>query len=346
LGKIYDAERIFFIISILISAGGAIVLSPFSFPAAWLTGGFVGGAAIIAIRGRLNPPAEVVNVSYVILGAVFGGSVSPTIVAQSSTWAVTIMVSGVSLLILMGATTLYLKHCEHWDFRTAFFSSMPGALPIVLSTAGEYLVDQRRIALLQTIRLFFFMTFLPLVARFQLELGVGGAADDTQIRSFGEAALVLTVASAGAVAARWARLPGGLMVGAMISAGLLYGTGAVDGMLPKVLENFAQMIIGIVVGVHLARLRFSDLISHVRAASISLSIATFIAAIFSWAAASVSGLPFVQLLLAFAPGAMEGMVVLGFSLGFDPAFITVHHMSRYILVVITLPLVTRQLIKK
>jgi hypothetical protein len=57
-------------------------------------------------------------------------------------------------------------------------------------------------------------------------------------------------------------------------------------------------------------------------------------------------LPLNQLLIAFAPGALEVMIILAFVLGLDPTFVAAHHLVRFIGIALTLPLLTRLFLRQ
>ena len=48
-------------------------------------------------------------------------------------------------------------------------------------------------------------------------------------------------------------------------------------------------------------------------------------------------MPFGQIWLGLAPGALEGMGALGIALGFDTAFIAAHHVTRLLLLTLAIP---------
>ena len=65
------------------------------------------------------------------------------------------------------------------------------------------------------------------------------------------------------------------------------------------------------------------------------------------AAYSVSSwisLPFGQLLLAYAPGGLEAMIMMAFILDLDPAFVAAHQLVRYIGMILILPFLTQRLL--
>jgi len=55
-------------------------------------------------------------------------------------------------------------------------------------------------------------------------------------------------------------------------------------------------------------------------------------------------LPFGQLLLAYAPGGLEAMIMMAFILDLDPAFVAAHQLVRYIGMILILPFVTQKVL--
>ena len=56
---------------------------------------------------------------------------------------------------------------------------------------------------------------------------------------------------------------------------------------------------------------------------------------------AIVGQPIGDTVVAFAPGAIEAMTVLAFTLGLDPVYVALHHLARFILVAILVPLAMR-----
>ena len=55
-------------------------------------------------------------------------------------------------------------------------------------------------------------------------------------------------------------------------------------------------------------------------------------------------LPFGQLLLAYAPGGLEAMIMMAFIMDLDPAFVAAHQLVRYIGMILILPFVTQKML--
>ena len=79
------------------------------------------------------------------------------------------------------------------------------------------------------------------------------------------------------------------------------------------------------------------LLSHIRAAFGSFAVAIAISAIFVVVVAYATHARFSDIVVAFAPGAMDAMLALALTLHIDPVFVGAHHLSRFLFVTLATP---------
>ncbi|HEX5080165.1 MAG TPA: AbrB family transcriptional regulator, partial [Geminicoccaceae bacterium] len=60
-----------------------------------------------------------------------------------------------------------------------------------------------------------------------------------------------------------------------------------------------------------------------------------------WLVAALADQPFSQLALAFAPGGIDVMTALAFSLHLDSVFVAAHQLVRFAMIVLLVPLFAR-----
>jgi membrane AbrB-like protein len=151
--------------------------------------------------------------------------------------------------------------------------------------------------------------------------------------------LVALIAASIAVALllRWVKFPASWMFGAMLASSLLHGAGMVDGGLPDWVRGVALVGIGALIGSRFARMKIKTLLSHVNAGLGSFAVAIVISAIFIAVIALTTSVRFSDVVVAFAPGAMDAMLALALTLHIDPIFVGAHHLSRFVFVTITTP---------
>jgi membrane AbrB-like protein len=123
----------------------------------------------------------------------------------------------------------------------------------------------------------------------------------------------------------------------MIGSSVLHGTGVIEGGLPPWARNVALIGIGALIGARFARMKLRTLLSHVNAALGSFAIAIVISAVFVTVIALTTHVRFADIVVAFAPGAMDAMLALALTLHIDPIFVGAHHLSRFVFVTIATP---------
>jgi membrane AbrB-like protein len=107
----------------------------------------------------------------------------------------------------------------------------------------------------------------------------------------------------------------------------------------------AYIVVGSAIGARMRGMSISALKAICRPAIGSIFAAIIVAALFAAATAMLTGLPFVEIWLAFAPGGVESMTILAFVLNLDPSFVSSHHIIRLIALMLLSPLWTMGLQK-
>jgi membrane AbrB-like protein len=127
------------------------------------------------------------------------------------------------------------------------------------------------------------------------------------------------------------------------ASGVAHAAGWVEGRLPGPVGFAGFAIAGAVIG---ARFRGTTRAAFGAALGAALritAIAIGIAAAAAAAMAPLLGLPFGQVMVAFAPGGVEAMAAMALALGYDPVYVGVHHVARIFALVVALPLVLARL---
>ena len=193
------------------------------------------------------------------------------------------------------------------------------------------------IAVVQTMRVIILTAALPLLLALT---GIAPAAPPTAavaIASPLELAELIAASVAAALLLRLMKFPASWMFGAMIGSSVLHGTGLIEGGLPPSVRGIALVGIGALIGSRFARMKTRTLFSHVNAALGSFAIAIAISAIFVAVIALTTHVRFADIIVAFAPGAMDAMLALALTLHIDPIFVGAHHLSRFVFVTIATP---------
>jgi hypothetical protein len=323
--------------TLLIGAAGGLV-----FLLARLPGGLISGSmiavGIAAIAGRpLALPPILTQTVLVLLGISLGSVVSRHLIQQVSTYPLTIGLLALATFCATFGSSYYLQRVHGWDRTSAFLAGSPGALSQITILAVERGADLPGIAVVQTMRVIILTAALPMV------LAVAGVAPSaapslTTTIASPLALLVLVIASLGAsLVLRLIRFPASWMFGAMIASSVLHGGGWVEGGLPNWVRGVALVGIGALIGSRFARMRIKTFAGHLHAALGSFAVAIAVSAVFVGIVALTTQVKFSDVVVAFAPGAMDAMLALALTLHIDPIFVGAHHLSRFVFVTIATP---------
>src|SRR6202043_690737 len=110
-----------------------------------------------------------------------------------------------------------------------------------------------------------------------------------------------------------------------------------EGGLPNWVRGVALVGIGSLIGSRFTRMKAKVLLGHIHAALGSFAIAIAISGIFVAVIALTTQVRFADIVVAFAPGAMDAMLALALTLHIDPIFVGAHHLSRFVFVTIATP---------
>ena len=109
------------------------------------------------------------------------------------------------------------------------------------------------------------------------------------------------------------------------------------GALLLIVRGIALVGIGTLIGSRFSRMKMSTLLRHLAAGLGSFAVASLITAVFVALVALTTHVRFADVLVAYAPGAMDAMLALALTLHIDPIFVGAHHLSRFIFVTIATP---------
>jgi uncharacterized protein len=234
-------------------------------------------------------------------------------------------------------SSLYLQRFHGWDQTSALLAGSPGALSQITMLAAEKGADVPAIAVVQTMRVIILTAALPLLLAATGIASTSLPATVASIASPYELAALIAAAVAVALLLRLTKFPASWMFGAMIGSAVLHGTGAVEGGLPPAVRNVALIGIGALIGARFARVKARTLLSHVNAALGSFAVAIIVSAVFVAVIALTTHVQVADVIVAFAPGAMDAMLALALTLHIDPIFVGAHHLSRFVFVTIATP---------
>ena len=319
------------------TAGGAL-FSYAGIPAGFLSGAMI-FVALAALSGRpVTMPSPLARVVFVLIGISLGGAVTPETLRGVATWPLSVLLLCVGMTAATFASAIYLRKVHGWDMLSALFGSSPGALSQVIAHATQHHSDLRGIAIVQTIRVVILTACLPVaLALFGLIPDAPPPRPSALSDSVPELAILIAVSTAVAVAAHRLRFPGGLIFGAMLASAILHGSGLIHAVMPWWIVNAAMVALGALTGSRFANTDLRLLLKHLVAALGSFAVAVSVVAVFAAMASLVVDLQLSDVVVSYAPGALDAMMILALALNLDPIFVGAHHVARFMLISLSLP---------
>jgi len=199
-----------------------------------------------------------------------------------------------------------------------------------------------RVTLVQSFRMFVLVALLPSLVSLNMAQLAPPVSPLVSPLGFG---LVLALGLCFALLLVRLRMLAPYLLGGMLGAGLTHATGLISGAPPAAIANLAIFLIGVFAGS-----RFHGLtLAALRGLFFPALTVFFITSLVALAGAELThawvGTPWAEALVAFAPGGLEAMVVLGIALGLDPLYVSSHHIARFILIALLLPLCARFILR-
>jgi membrane AbrB-like protein len=331
--------------TLLIAAAGGLLFDLASFPAGWIAGSMIFSAAA-ALAGRpLGLPANLARAFYIVLGMSIGAVATPKTVLGVATWPMSIAAVTLAMGAVTLGTTVYLKRVHGWDTLTAVFGGIPGGLSQVMVLAAEQGLELRAIAIVQSMRVVILAVCVP------AGLGLAGLAGPTRLPVGAvaiadapwELVVMVGLSVAVAIALLRAGFPGGLIFGPMVVSGILHGGGYVHVTFPPWFANIAMIALGAVAGSRFTGTPLRLILGYLGAAIGSFFVALVIAGTFALAVTFALSLHVGDVVVAYAPGSIDAMMILALALHLDPVFVGAHHLARVFTVTLALPVIVRAL---
>jgi membrane AbrB-like protein len=334
--------------TLAIALCGALLFVWLGVPASLITGSLT-AVAIAALAGRpLLLPVPLARAGFLLIGISLGAVITPRTLHGVVDWPISLALISISTIVMTLATMSYLRWVHGWDALSALYGGSPGGQAQVLILASEGGADLRAIVIVQTVRVVFLTIGIPFgLALFGLAASptasLGAANSDV---SLWELLVLLAVSAFAAFGLQRLRFPAGLIFGAMLGSGVLHATEIVRASLPWWAASAAIIMLGATIGVRFVNTPLRMLLSYLTAAVGSFAVAFAVAATFVLLVAALTPAHIADLVVAFAPGAQDTMMVLALSLHIDPVFVGAHQLARYLVVSLSLPFLAHYFMRR
>ncbi len=330
--------------TLVFAAIGGLTLGLSGMPAGYLSGSIL-AVACAALAGRpMHVPMPIMQVLLILIGISLGAVVSPETLQGVTAYPLSIAVLILASIAIAVVGSSYLRIVHGWDTLTAYLSAVPGGLSQVMALAVELKADVRAVVIVQTLRIIIIAIGFPaLLTALGLVHGAPRTVGGTFVWSqLDELAVLIAISSAMAYVAYRIRFPGGLLFGAMLTSAALHGTGMLHAVLPWWMSYAVMIAFGAVSGSRFADTSARMLLRYVGAAFGSFATALTVTAAFAATLVQFVTVPPAEVMIAYAPGASDAMMLLALALNLDPVYVGAHHLTRIFFVLMTMPWIVRR----
>lgn len=325
--------------TLLIATAGALFFVWINFPAGLICGSMLAVAAAALLGRPMVVPGNLARLTFFVIGISLGAVVTPQTLHGVVDWPVSMVLISISAICMTAGTLCYLRFVHGWDMKSALYGGSPGGMAQVLSLAIATGADIRGVVIVQTVRVVFISVTIPAgLALFGL---AAPATATLGAATFNASLLELAILVAFSLATAWLlhliRFPASIVFGAMLGSGILHGGDFIHASLPWWFVSAFVVMMGAIVGQRFANTPARMLFAYFGAAVGSFAVAAAICTAFAVLVNALTNARVADLVIAFAPGAQDTMMVLALSLNIDPVFVGAHQLARFLTVSLSLP---------
>ena len=334
------------LLALALGTGGGWLASLAGVPLPWMIGAML-ATTLAAVAGLPVALWQRLREGFVVvLGVMLGSSFTPEIAAQLPGWGLSIVILSLYTVVSGGLGAWFFHRVAGYDRITSYFSAMPGGLSVMIFVGEAMGGDSRLISLTHASRLLLVVLILPFA--FQLFMGYDPGerpAAGPALSALGGVDVAVLTASGvlGWAGARLLRVPAPAVVGPMLLSAAVHLGGVIEAGPPQLLVAAAQVVVGSALGCRFAGTTVSTIWRTIlwAAGGTVVLLGTAVAA--AWAGYLVTGLPVLELTLAYSPGGLAEMSLVALALGLEAALVATHHIVRIFLIVVFAPLAFRLL---
>jgi membrane AbrB-like protein len=325
--------------TLAIASAGGLLFHLAGFPAAFVSGSMF-AVAVAALFGRpALMPGWLARIFFLAIGISLGTVVTPATLRSMAAAPLSIGVLAVATVAITFGSFCYLRLVHRFAPLSALLAASPGSLAQVLALSLHYKADVRGIVVVQSMRVLIIGVGLPGT------LGLLGFESTPIVRAANlatpawltELAILVVVSTATAFGLQRLRFPGGLLFGALLGSAVLHGSGWIEVALPTPIAYAAMIGTGAVAGARFAGMTLPTLLHYLGAALGSFAVMAAIAALALAPILPLVSVPVPEMVVSYAPGAQETMLMMALALHLDPVFIGAHHLARFLIVSLGIP---------
>ena len=323
-----------------VGLAGGYAANLLHFPLPYLTGALLTTAALGLAGVPVRSVWQARAAGQFVTGSAIGTSFTPAILLTLLALLPAIVV-GAALSMLVGAAgALILMRLTQIDHKTAFLAAMPGGVIEMANVAMRVGADPLPIMVMQTMRVGLTVCTAPFLVTVLAEHGtphevVQATTVQAATMSWPMVATLMAAAFVGGLGLRLLRVPNCWFLGSIMTIAVIAAFGLVEGRVPPGILIVAQVIIGTSIGTQYRHEFLTRLVRLLLASFVIVPFSLLALGLLGVLYAMVLALPLPTMVLSLAPAGIAEMALTGKVLGLDAAMITVFHMGRILVVLLS-----------
>ncbi|MEP3345725.1 MAG: AbrB family transcriptional regulator [Litoreibacter sp.] len=295
--------------------------------------------SILSVFGlRLGITPFLRDIAFLFIGIGIGSGVNAEAAAAMLRWPLAFLALAVMLVLAMVLSRLMLSRLLGYDRLSAVLASAPGHLSFVIALGETYGVNLTRVTVAQSVRVLLLTLTVPALAA-MMGLDMSQAMTPMgEVLGVGYVAVLVVLSLATGWVLERLRVPAPLLIGAMLVSSVAHLSDLAPGVLEPKITMACLILMGTLIGSRFSDTSGKQLISFAGGGVMITVLTTLLAVAFSVPVAMFLDMPLAHVLVAFAPGGLETMIVIGAVLGANPGFVAACHVGRLLVLSILIPI--------
>lgn len=270
-----------------------------------------------------------------------GSSFSLQLLQQAEQWLLTLSCIVLYLIVIIFSAMYYCQRIAKLDTLSAWFASVPGGLSEMVLLSDQLRADVRAVALFHALRVIVILLSLPLLLWFTQTdfVPTQYLSVKTNIMGLYDAFLLVSCGVLGFLLALRFQAPAAMLFYPLVLSALVHISLLTTAKPPSGLMIITQLVIGSSIGCRFAGFAWLKALHLLKMGLGMVFISMGITLIFAGVLHLITGIAFISLVFAFAPGGGTELMLIALWLQLDPAFVSVHQLLRLMLVMMIIPLV-------
>ena len=313
-------------------------------PAPFLMGPVIVSTLFAILRTGFSVPEQIKQISFILIGISVGSNVTPEALLSISRWPLSILLMILSVITIIFLCKIILQNFFGMDKKSSLLASTPGHLSFVLMLGTETKADTTKIAIIQSIRVLALTIITPVIVVLYSGSELNDANLQREIMNSGSLVALCLLSIIGGLLLKVLNFPAPFLIGAMLISALSHGTNLTPGYVPNLLEGIAFAILGTVIGARFVGVEMKSLKSCL-VSGLTITLAgVFICFLATSIIYKITGIPFIHIFIAIAPGGLETMVAMGGLVDAEPTYVAFHHVMRLFFIALLIPIVLKKII--